>query len=237
MLENTSGNAQARSILTKGYEIAYALFRIASQIAEKDFGEQLRVSGTALLTATAKEDYPATEDSLRVMECLVKFAGDVNIIGTGNSDVLLKEIYALEAGITEAKKISKADRIDFAGIFSEQEFTAKPAISQKPAIEDNPAIRQSAKKEEPAVERQVTYDAEASSNNINTILKSAIRQTAILDRIRQSGNCRLKDILEMLPGTSERTLRYDLQTLLEQDLIERVGIAGPSVYYRAKQAV
>jgi repressor of nif and glnA expression len=43
----------------------------------------------------------------------------------------------------------------------------------------------------------------------------------------------LKDIQEVLPDTSERTIRYDLQTLLEQNLIERIGNAGPSVFYRA----
>jgi len=36
-----------------------------------------------------------------------------------------------------------------------------------------------------------------------------------------------------LPNISERTIRYDLQTLLEQGLVERVGNAGPSVFYRA----
>jgi len=76
------------------------------------------------------------------------------------------------------------------------------------ALEREPAIRQSAN-------------------------DSAIRQNIILERIRQSGNCRLKEIQDVLPNTSERTIRYDLQTLLEQGLIERIGNAGPSVFYRA----
>jgi DeoR/GlpR family transcriptional regulator of sugar metabolism len=59
---------------------------------------------------------------------------------------------------------------------------------------------------------------------------------AILDRIRQSGNCRLRDILEMLPDYSERTIRCDLQTLVEQGSMERIGADGPSVYYRIRQA-
>jgi hypothetical protein len=35
-----------RFILTKAYEVAYALFRLAAQMQEKDFAEQLRASGT-----------------------------------------------------------------------------------------------------------------------------------------------------------------------------------------------
>ena len=225
MSEYTQGDAKARFILTKAYEVSYALFRVAGQIAEKDFAEQLRVSGTALLAATAGEDYPAAGQSLHVMECLVKFAGDVNIMGTGNSDVLLREIYALDAAIAEAKKMAAGDKINVAEIFSRQELAER----EQPANHE-PAIKYDGESENKNAEPQ-----ETPSNNINTILKSAIRQTAILERIRQSGNCRMKDIQEIVPSASERTIRYDLQTLLEQDLIERVGIAGPSVYYRAKQ--
>jgi len=51
-----------------------------------------------------------------------------------------------------------------------------------------------------------------------------MRQSAIVERIRQSGNCRLKDIREILPDTSERTLRYDLQSLLEKNLIDFIRV-------------
>jgi hypothetical protein len=71
--------------------------------------------------------------------------------------------------------------------------------------------------------------------------KSEGRQSAILERIRRIGNlpdgktgCRLKEIQEFLPETSERTLRYDVQNLIEQGLIERIGNSGPATYYRAK---
>lgn len=60
------------------------------------------------------------------------------------------------------------------------------------------------------------------------------RQKQILERIRQSGNCRIKDIQEYFPGVSERTLRYDLQELLLVGSIERLGNGGPSVSYRIR---
>lgn len=227
--------------LTKAYEVSYALFRLASQMQEKDFAEQLRMSGAALLSATAGEDYAAAGQSLHVMECLVKFAGDVNLIGTANSDVLLREIYALDAAIAESRKTPKTDQLNVAEIFSNPEVAEpqlQPESIRQPATastpEKHPAPHPLYEREEKSHEASAT--AEQAPQNISTILKSAIRQTAILDKVRQSGNCRLKDIQEVLPDASERTIRYDLQTLLEQDLIERVGIAGPSVYYRAKQS-
>jgi hypothetical protein len=214
-----------RFILTKAYEVAYALFRLAAQMQEKEFAEPLRASGIALLAAAAAEDYAVAASSLRVMECLVKFGGDVSMIGTQNVDVMMREIYALDAAIAERKTAVKTDEVNVAEIFSKPEIAAhskEPVVDHEAAMIDpepmvaepyqpnssNPAIRQSAN-------------------------DSAIRQGAILERIRQFGSCRLKDIQDILPNTSERTIRYDLQTLLEKNLIERIGNAGPSVFYRA----
>jgi len=67
----------------------------------------------------------------------------------------------------------------------------------------------------------------------NESLESTIRQSAILEKIRQLPNCQLKDLMESFAEVSERTLRYDLQKLFNQGLIERIG-AGPSTYYVIK---
>jgi hypothetical protein len=198
-----------RFVLTKSYEVAYALFRLAGPMKEKEFAEPLRASGTALLAAAAAEDYAAAAQSLRVMECLVKFGGDVGMIGTQNVDVLTREIYALDAAVAERRTAIKTDEINVAEIFSKPELVERePVASREVSHAHAPEIRQ-------------------ASND------SAIRQATILARIRQSGNCRLKDIQDVLPNISERTIRYDLQTLTEQNLIERIGNAGPSVFYRA----
>jgi hypothetical protein len=73
------------------------------------------------------------------------------------------------------------------------------------------------------------------NNGMGGFLKSGMRQIAILDKIRQSGNCRMRDIQEILPDSSERTIRYDLESLMERRLIERMGNGGPSVSYRMRQ--
>jgi hypothetical protein len=223
-----------RFILTKAYEVAYALFRLAAQMQEKEFAEPLRASGTALLAAAAAEDYAGASRSLRVMECLVKFGGDVSIIGTQNVDVMMREIYALDAAVAERKTAVKTDEINVAEIFSKPEIAAhaEEPVASEPFVASEP---------EPATfepESIVTESYQPHSSNPairQSVNDSAIRQEAILRRIRQSGSCRLKDIQDILPNTSERTIRYDLQTLLEKNLIERIGNAGPSVFYRASQ--
>lgn len=65
-------------------------------------------------------------------------------------------------------------------------------------------------------------------------LESTIRQSAILEKIRQIPNCQLRDLMSSFDEVSERTLRYDLQKLFNQGLLERIG-AGPSTCYVIKQ--
>jgi hypothetical protein len=79
-------------------------------------------------------------------------------------------------------------------------------------------------------------DKEKSGNSVSA-LRSGNRQIAILDRIRQSGNCKLKELQEVLPDCSERTIRYDLEDLIERNLVERIGAGGPAVSYRIRQIV
>jgi len=61
------------------------------------------------------------------------------------------------------------------------------------------------------------------------------RASAIYAKI-QRGNASIKDLLAEFNGVSERTLRYDLQRLVEQGRIERVGSGGPGTYYRLPAA-
>ena len=64
------------------------------------------------------------------------------------------------------------------------------------------------------------------------------RMDAIVKTIRKFdpilGGCRIRDLMTAFPDVSDRTLRYDLQHLAEQGIVEKVG-GGPSSYYRLKK--
>lgn len=243
MLCFMSESGKERFILTKSYEIAYALFRIAATLQqEKDFSERLRAAGAGFLEAAALQDYAAARKSLQSAECLIKFAGDLNLMGSGNADMLLREIYVLDAAVIERMNVAKsANDIDLAEIFSsKQEWT--PNVTSAATAETTTtesAIMEAAKAathEYAEPERNTAKEASFAAPSFGAgFIKSEIRQAAILDKIRQLGNCRMKDLQDVLPGCSERTIRYDLQSLLEQNLIERIGNGGPSVSYRMRQ--
>ncbi len=64
-----------------------------------------------------------------------------------------------------------------------------------------------------------------------------MRQARIIEIIRQSasGKIQLRDLVAEFPGISERTIRYDLKRLSEENKIERQGSGGPSNFYVLKQ--
>jgi hypothetical protein len=71
-------------------------------------------------------------------------------------------------------------------------------------------------------------------NKEEVSLREISRSETIMEIMRQVQNCRIKDLIAAFPGVSERTLRYDLQKLCETGSIERVGTAGPGIYYQLK---
>lgn len=61
-----------------------------------------------------------------------------------------------------------------------------------------------------------------------------IRQNLISEKIRQSGRANVKELIGQFPGVSERTLRYDLQKLCDQGIVEKIGSSGPGTSYASK---
>ena len=93
-----------RFILTKAYEVAYALrsVPIGGTDAGKEFcrtAPGIRHCHAPHTAAAAGKIIRPPAGPLRVMECLVKFGGDVGVIGTPNVDVMTREIFALDAAI------------------------------------------------------------------------------------------------------------------------------------------
>jgi hypothetical protein len=201
-------------IFKKAYEISYAVFRIGSRKANAALKEHLERQALSLLDAATVENYAWVNTVSRAIEYLVRFGGDVGLIHEANAEVIISQLASMNSAIAGPEKAATAEEVSLDDIFSGhgELFPANHAAKRQ---------RQQAKEE----------DGESDRNGNE---KAATRQAAILDKIRQSGNCRIKDIQDLLPGCSERTIRYDLQTLVEQNLVERVGAGGPSVFFRVR---
>ncbi len=60
------------------------------------------------------------------------------------------------------------------------------------------------------------------------------RKQVILNLLKARTMCGMRDIMAALPHTSERTLRYDIQGLVNRNLVERVGNGGPQSFLRLR---
>jgi hypothetical protein len=217
MLQDKKG----KNILKKCYEISYALFRVSSYFPNPSLKDTFEGRALALLEAAAIQDYARLAKITVAVEYLIQFGGDIGFVHKDNALLLTAELHILETMIAEPGETTAQAAIPLDDIFREPRHHSSPP-------RENP--------EPMKVEMETPVEViEAAGDEGEVSGNAAMRQSAILERMRQSGNCRLKDIQEIFPGTSERTIRYDLQSLLEQNLIERIGNGGPSVYYRVRQ--
>lgn len=230
-----NGNNPGQFVFKKAYEIAYALFRLAGVLKRPSFADQLESRGLALLSAAIAEDHAVMATVSRGIECLLKFGGDLGAINRANVDTIATELKGFNAAIAELEKSAKPEAVGLADIFS------KSSVSVNcPHSAEEVSVAKSAERIEiennglNGDSHSHTIAMNNNGNGGNNVVKVAMRQSAILERIRQNHDCRLKDIQEALQDVSERTIRYDLQNLLEQGLIDRSGNGGPATFYRAK---
>lgn len=224
-------------ILKKSYEISYALWRIAANVTEKSLSAKIAGKAVDLVGVAADGDNDAIAAKLPGIEFLIKFAVDTNCVSLGNGEILGKEIGNLKSAIFNFNAANSLDDLiapiheydlDIAGMFSEEELPETEIDMPDYGIE---------RKIGQDIKTQEGKESGSGSASGGVSLKPEARQSAILQRIRQIGNCRLNDIQAILPETSERTIRYDLEAMVQKNIIERVGTGGRSVYYKIPDGV
>ena len=214
------------SIDQKAKEIAYALFRIAVYIRRAYLKDRIEQLAFQLAEQVATEDLKSGIKTLTSLSVLVELAKQVYEIEKNNALVLLREFGALNAAIRQIAELDSAN----AGVpVLESMFSRQPITI--PA--NNPARLDDQATTLPGISQSQAMNP-ANGNGSGNGITATIRQSAILEKIRQSRNLPLKDIIAAFPEVSERTMRYDLQKLCAQGLIERVGNGGPASYYVIK---
>jgi len=173
----------------------------------------------ALMRQSAELSLP---DSPKSNEISAIFNGHQNLFTSTSIESNTEEDIGKKINLTRPRKKSSG------GKEKVKEIEASGLNQLHNNMADNAAID---------ISNKATTDETIKSNESKEKLEDpAIRQSAILGRIRQSGNesVQLKDIIAAFPDFSDRTLRYDLQRLCSQGVIERVGQGGPGTYYKLR---
>lgn len=230
-MEGLSGESCGR----KAFEISYALFRIAAVSPNKGFSQYLEHYALELLDAAVSGNYHKAEKTSAAVDYFIRLGASVGLLSFQNSQILGIETKNFLRLLHESMNTAKEDGVSLEGSFSDIAGKEEGSDIVGFKHEDQNAAKYPAMQDKPDV---IAGFSDAypvhSHNNGNGQSENAaeIRQKEILEKIRQNNNCRLKDLQESFPDISERTLRYDIQRLIEQKEVERVGSGGPGTFYR-----
>ncbi|RJP44177.1 DeoR family transcriptional regulator [Candidatus Parcubacteria bacterium] len=227
-------------LLTKAFEISYATIRIAASIPNAKIREELEGIAFELLGFVANGEYGRAERKLSAEEHLVRLLGDTGMLNHRTVSILAREMRELVSGFANRQGKSEPEEVPIEKIFkavaeSSSEDRRKSGKTLPVSRGLIPGTGADSLDTSHGEFRKVGQEAFLREHDLKQGAK--IRQSAIVDKVRQIGNCRLKDLEGLFPLTSERTIRYDLQHLTEQGVIERVGAGGPATYYRLRDAV
>jgi len=200
----------------KVQEISYALIRVAAYIRRQDLRQRIERLAFQLLEDVAGQGFESALRTSASLELLINLGKNIYEIEPVNAKIITGEVETLNAAMRQL--IGLGEMPNFGEMFSKP-----PAVISGSGWSGNDSASQPQDKRDNAAE---------NGNGIN----GTIRQSAILEKIRQTENrqVQLKDLLAAFPEVSERTMRYDLQGLCNQGLLERIGSSGPGSYYALK---
>ncbi len=226
------------SLKQKSREIAYALHRIAYYIQRQELRSRLEALAFSLLEHTAlasvdQDDQRAIQDVLKdiaALDVLVRIGHSLYQIEPMNSTILIEQLEFFNSAMRQFGNLDrKSESIE--SIFSKTSLPLHLKGDEKKDIKVKNQLNIS--------EINTELDADLEKEEVEESVDDTdikMRQSAITDLVKLTGegNCRLKDVIAAFPDVSERTLRYDLQKLCDQGVIERVGSSGPGSFYHLK---
>lgn len=226
-------------ISQKAHDISFAVFRVATLIKNSKLRSEIEFAAVDLIShfeQIADSSLPfTTPNVVDKLLRLVSFAESIGEMKAINASVLKRELGNLQTAIDfhlntykgEPSGLSGKDKdndIDISNMFPASTLSSgKDKASGKglTTVVGDKVSPQSMQRGETLVDQPI----EDFGSDIS------IRQTAILRNIREIEFCRLRNIMEAMPNVSERTIRNDIQGLIDRNLVRRVGGGGPNSYF------
>ena len=234
------------SLTARAVLVSVAFTRVAAAIKRMSLRLCFEEMTVAMLASIASADFAAASKHIGTLREMIGFAAAIYELETVNKGILLDELSALSAGIRES---GKSEAPNIANLFKNR-YKADADITEEveSAIQSANESANQLPIELPIVEGVADSIADSETeetreNNAMVSIATAIRQSAILEKIRslsvrdgqgQMVGCKMKDLLATFPDVSERTIRNDLLRLVNRGSIERIGTGGATTAYVIK---
>jgi len=216
------------SLNQKAQQIGLALIKVAVQIRRSDLRARLEHWAFSLQEDVAAKDYESVIRTLDIVKELVEFGRLIYQVEPINAQILIQELESFNSAIRQIAGIALPEqKFNLADVFVTKNNDNMHSVENRQVIGSDESGNENGNSNS-------NHDGNGNGNGNGNGIGSVIRQSAIIEKIRQSGKTALKDLLSEFPDVSERTLRYDLQKLCNQGVIERIGNGGPATYYIVK---
>ncbi len=237
-------------IKEKAREISYVIIRAAFYVKRPELRARFESLAFELLDGAAKVSVMNTDQAvssvlstIASLDVMVRLAHSIYEIEPVNATIIVRELNSLNSAIRQFGKLDEK-LPDLESLFSTMpvsESVSAPVSFENVSTTETSDVDTSLDAyRAPAEERISLEDLSSPSGDLRSTRENqsaniAVRQSAILEKIKlgNGSGMRLKDLLAVFPDVSERTIRYDLQRLIDGGSIERVGSGGPATYYRS----
>ena len=223
-------------ISQKAHDISFAAFRVAALIKNPKLRSEIESAAVDLVShyeEIADTSLPfTTPNVVDKLLRLITLAESISEMKPINASVLKRELgnlqTAIDFHINTFKGQPSGNDIDISNMFPASTLPSgngkKDNKASHQVIGNSKSFLEASKEERSRVSTDSPSDTEIS-----------IRQTAILRNIRETQLRRLSNIMEAMPNVSERTIRNDIQGLIDRGLIRRVGGGGPHSYFETME--
>jgi hypothetical protein len=227
-------------------KIAVMLVKVSVHVRRREFRTKLEGLAMDLVTGVALSDIPEVAGTAKAVKGMLDFGKVIYEIEPMNAVMISEECDGLVESLGKESDFKDSEQKQ---VIKAKDVSAGISVSTKaPKLIID--VGQQVSKPGKEIAKLFSKNFNKSALDIigNRIAElpnrqeafgeenPAIRQSAIIDRIKEFGNrqIQLKDIVAALPGVSERTVRYDIQRLCNQGVLERVGAGGPGTHYRLR---
>ncbi len=210
-------------------KISLALIQIAVSSRRHDFRARLERLSLDLLERVILNKREEVIESINLAIGLVDFGKIIYEIEPLNALIVKKELSSLLDDVSRGMVTGLSSDGNYLGL--NDQIHKNTANFKKDNKTNNKA-----KSDVIAESLNLSANEQLDSNNGFNAANdnTAIRQTSIIDKIRQMDKpAQLKDLITLFPNISERTLRYDLTRACAEGRLERVG-SGPASFYRVR---
>ncbi|MEK7612039.1 MAG: DeoR family transcriptional regulator [Patescibacteria group bacterium] len=223
--------------------VSFAALRIAAYVKRRELRDRLSRLAFDLIEAVSQKDTHKISEVILSLQGLISLGKALYEVEPTNADIVIEEsgkILEFEFGEdTQDKPAIK--EVDISGIFKKERTLFSHELEKPKEIKKSgngnkaEGVKKIMRQEDTAKENKaIVITPEKPHIKQSQEENPAIRQSAMRDKIRQIGEAELKDLIAAFPNVSERTIRYDVQRLCADGLVERIGPGGPGSFYRVR---